>query len=157
MAATLIDEEDVTEHPQAPIISTILWLGGEGLDPEEFTLLVGLQPTWSGKNGELSSNPMAAKRGVRVQETFWRIEIEQETYSMDEGIQDVLTRMWPYREKVRAYRVIRPNIRMGVTSVIHINQDRPVYDISLDSITKLAELGCSFMIDDIYQLEETEN
>lgn len=147
----------MTGNSKAPVINTILWLGGEKLDPDEFTLLVELQPTWSGNKGELSSNPMAAKRGVRVQETFWRIEIEQETYSMDEGIQEVLNRMWPRREKVRAYRVIRPNIRMGVTSVIHINQDRPVYDISLDSITKLAELGCSFMIDDIYQLEETES
>jgi hypothetical protein len=147
----------MTEPPKAPVINTILWLGGEEIDPDEFTLLVGLQPTWSGKKGELSSNPMAANQGVRVSETFWRIEIEQETYSMDEGIQEVLIRMWPHREKVRAYLVIHPSIRIGVTSVIHINQDRPVYDISLDSITKLAELGCGFMIDDIYRLEETES
>jgi hypothetical protein len=147
----------VTENPKAPVINTILWLGGEELDPDEFTLLVGLQPTWSGKKGELSSNPMAAKRGVRVSETFWRIEVEQETYSMDDGIQEVLIRMWPHREKVRTYLEARPSIRIGVIAAIHIYQNRPVYDFSPDSIKKLADLGCGFMIDDIYRLEETES
>lgn len=142
--------------PKAPIIETEFWIEGDELDPDEFTQLAGLQATRKGKKGEPSLNPMAAERGVRIPATFWAIEVEHSTYSMNEGIQEVLGSIWPHRERVLEYVRTRPSVKMGVNSVIHMYQDRPVYDISADSIKKMADLGCGFMIGDIYPLEETE-
>jgi len=44
-------------------------------------------------------------------------------------------------------------VTVGINSTIHIDEDRPVYEISLDSIKKLAELECRFMLNDIYPIE----
>src|SRR5688572_5131238 len=140
--------------PKAPIIETKFWVEGDELDPDEFTHLTGLQPTRKGKKGELSLNPMAAKRGVRIPATFWVIEVERNTYSMDEGIQEVLGSIWPHRERILEYAHIRPSVKMGVTSVIHYSHDPPAYEVSRDSIEKLAYLGCEFGMGDIYKNED---
>jgi hypothetical protein len=138
---------------KAPIISTKFCIEGEELDPSEFTQIVGVQPNRTGKKGELSPNPMAAKIGVRIPQTFWCIEVERNSYSMDEGIQAVLAQIWPHREKILEYVKGRPSLEMGVNTTIHMDEDRPVYEISLDSIKKLAELGCPFMLNDIYPMQ----
>lgn len=138
---------------KAPVIETKFCIVGDELDPDAFTRLVGVQPHRTGKKGELSANPMAAKRGVRIPQTFWCIEVEHRSYSMDEGIQALLAQIWPHREKVLEYLQARPTVTSGMNSTIHMGEDRPVYEISLDSIKKLAELECPFMLNDIYPLE----
>ncbi len=136
-----------------PVIWTEFFLEGDELDPDTFTQLVGVQPHRTGKKGDPSANPMAAKRGVRIPQTFWCIEVEHTSYSLDEGIQVLLAQIWPSREKVLNYIKARPSITVGMNSTIHIDEDRPVYEISLDSIKKLAELECRFMLNDIYPLD----
>lgn len=138
---------------KAPVIRTEFFIEGDELDPDAFTRLVRVNPYRTGRKGELSANPMAAKRGVRIPQAFWCIEVEHNSYSMDEGIQALLNQIWPHREKVLEYVKTRPTLKMGMNSTIHIDEDRPVYEISLDSIKKLAELGCRFMLNDIYPLE----
>ena len=101
----------------------------------------------------MSDHPAAARQGVRNRATFWFIEVERNSYSMDEGIQAVLAQIWPHREKVLEYVKSRPALEMGVNTTIHMHEDRPVYEISLDSIKKLAELGCPFMLNDIYPMQ----
>lgn len=139
--------------PKAPVITTHFWIQGDELDPNEFTRLVGIQPYRIGKKGELSSHPAAAKQGVKNRETFWVMEVEHNSYSMDEGIQALLGQIWPHREKVLEYVKGRPTVTLGMNSTIHMAEDRPVYEISLDSIKKLAALECRFMLNDIYPLE----
>ena len=138
---------------KAPVITTEFWIQGDGLDPNEFTRLVGIQPYRIGKKGEISSHPAAAKQGVKNRATFWSIEVEHNSYSMDEGIQTLLTQVWPIRDKIKDYLKAQPTVEVGINSTIHMDEDRPVYEISLDSIKKLAELECRFMLNDIYPLE----
>ena len=138
---------------KAPIIRTEFWIQGDELDPDEFTGLVGLQPYRTGKKGELSSHPAAAKQGVKDRKTFWCIEVENDSYSMDEGIQTLLAQVWPNRNKVLEYVKNRPTVEMGINTTIHMDEDRPVYEISLDSIKKMAELECRFMLNDIYPMQ----
>ena len=138
---------------KAPCIRTEFWVEGDELDPDVFTHLVGVQPSKIGRKGELSANPMAAKRGVRIPQTFWCIEVEHPSYSMDEGIQVLLAQIWPHREKVLQYLKTRPTVAVGMNSTIHVHEDRPVYEVSLDSIKKLAALECRFMLNDIYPIE----
>lgn len=72
---------------------------------------------------------------------------------MNESLQVLLAQIWPHREKLLEYLKTRPTVTVGMNSTIHIDEDRPVYEISLDSIKKLAELECPFMLNDIYPLE----
>lgn len=137
---------------RAPVIRTEFRIEGDGLDPDEFTQLVGLQAARSGRKGDLSTNLMAAQRGVRIPQTFWLIVNEDVSYSMDEGVQKVLTQIWPHRKNILHYVTARPRVEMEIYVVIHIGQDRPVYEISRDSIRKMAELDCSFAMGDIYPL-----
>lgn len=139
---------------KAPVIETKFCITGDELDPDEFTCLVGIQPYRTGKKGELSSHPAAAKQGVKDRETFWCIEVEHQSYSMDESIQVLLAQVWPHRDKIKEYIKTRPTVAVGMNTTIHMDEDRPVYEISLDSIKKLAELECRFMLNDIYPLPD---
>lgn len=138
---------------KAPVIETKFCVVGDDLDPDAFTQIVGVQPHRTGKKGDPSANPMAAERGVRIPQTFWCIEVEHNSYNMDEGIQILLGQIWPHREKVLEYVKPRATVTVGINSTIHIDQDRPIYEVSLDSIKKLAALECPFMLNDIYPLE----
>lgn len=141
-------------NSRAPRLRTIFWLAGDGLDPNEFSRLLTIQPTKSGRKGELVANPKVAKLGRTNPETHWEIDDERGSYSMDEGIQEVLGRIWPHREAIARYVRARPGVKMGFIVVIRMYEDRPVYEISMDSIRKLADLGCDFAIDDIYEISE---
>lgn len=138
---------------KAPVIRTEFWIEGDELDPDEFTRLIGVQPSRIGRKGALSANPMAAKRGVRIPQTFWFIEVEHNSYSMNDGIQALLTQIWPHREKLLEYLKTRPTVTVGINTTIHMDEDRPVYEITLDSIRKMAALECGFAINDIYPLQ----
>jgi hypothetical protein len=138
---------------KAPSIRTEFWIEGDELDPDAFTRLIGISPYSTGKKDELSSHPAAARQGVKNRSTFWFIEVEHSSYSMDEGIQALLAQIWPHREKVLQYLKTHPTVAVGMNSTIHVHEDRPVYEVSLDSIKKLAALECRFMLNDIYPLE----
>ncbi len=138
---------------RAPVIRTEFFIEGDELDPDEFTRLLEIRPYRTGKKGELSSHPAAARQGVKNPSTFWFIEVEQNSYDMDEGVQTLLAQVWPHRDKIKEYLKTRPTVTVGMNTTIHIDKDRPVYEISLDSIKKLAELECRFMLNDIYPLD----
>lgn len=138
---------------RAPVIRTEFFIEGDELDPDEFTRLLEIRPYRTGKKGELSSHPAAARQGVKNSSTFWFIEVEQNSYDMDEGVQTLLAQVWPHRDKIKEYLKTRPTVTVGMNTTIHIDKDRPVYEISLDSIKKLAELECRFMLNDIYPLD----
>ncbi|TKB63407.1 MAG: DUF4279 domain-containing protein [Nitrospira sp.] len=143
--------EDMSSR--APVIRTEFFIEGDELDPDEFTRLLEIRPYRTGKKGELSSHPAAARQGVKNPSTFWFIEVEQNSYDMDEGVQTLLAQVWPHRDKIKEYLKTRPTVTVGMNTTIHIDKDRPVYEISLDSIKKLAELECRFMLNDIYPLD----
>ncbi|NOU11967.1 MAG: DUF4279 domain-containing protein [Nitrospira sp.] len=143
--------EDMSSR--APVIRTEFFIEGDELDPDEFTRLLEIRPYRTGKKGELSSHPAAARQGVKNPSTFWFIEVEQNSYDMDEGVQTLLAQVWPHRDKIKEYLKTRPTVTVGMNTTIHIDKDRPVYEISLDSIKKLAELECRFMLNNIYPLD----
>ena len=137
-----------------PYIRTKFWIAGEKLDPNDFSRLIGIQPTKSGKKGDLVDNPEARDRGRTLPETFWRIEVVRDSYDTDEGIQEILGLIWPQRDAIKEYLKARPSLQAGFTCVVRIHKDRPVYKVSPDSICKLAYLGCEFGMDDIYDFRK---
>jgi len=139
---------------ESPTILTRFWVVGDELDPDEFTRLVRLQPTASGRKGDPSANPNARKLGRTVPSTFWLIEVERTSYSTDEGIQEILSLIWSRRDDIVEYFKTRRSVKAGFTCVVRIYKDRPVYEVSRDSICKLAYLGCEFGMDDIYDFRK---
>lgn len=115
--------KDMSSKP--PIIWTEFFLEGDELDPDIFTQQVGVQPHRTGEKGDPSANPMAAKRGVRIPQTFWCLEVEHNSYSMDEGIQVLLGQIWPSREKVLDYIKTRPSVTVGINATIHSWRNTP--------------------------------
>ena len=139
-----------------PYIETRFQVAGAELDPDELTPLVRLQPTASGKKGDLSPKPAPGKQGQTVLEPFWRIEVARDSYSTDEGIQEILSLIWEWREALAGYLKARPSVTAGFTLMVKIIYYRPVYEISLDSLRKLAYLGCDFRIDEVCDLRTSD-
>jgi hypothetical protein len=69
-----------------------------------------------------------------------------ETQELDSGIQLVLQEIWPVREQILAFCKER-HARSGFSSAVDILEERAVYELSSDSISKLAYLGASYGLD----------
>lgn len=122
-----------------PYIETRFEVAGEELEPDELTNLVGIQATAS-----------AAKPN-----RFWRMEVVRDSYSTDEGIQEILDLIWGRREALRDYIRARPSVKSHFILVVKIIYYRPVYELSVDTLRKLAYLECDFQIENVYDLRST--
>jgi hypothetical protein len=135
---------------ESPEIRTYFWIGGDNLNPEEFTQVIGISPTDSGVKGTPSPHPTLREQGKTTPWTFWKINLNENSYNTDEVIQKLLSRVWHRRDAILEYVRSKPGVEVGVLIAISIYDDRPVYELSRDTIGKLAYLGCDFAIDDIY-------
>jgi len=136
---------------EKPHITTKFWVEGDELKPDELTRLIGIQPTRSGEKGELSPYPAARQRGKMNSTSFWGIEIERDSLTIEEGIQEILSLIWDRREVVVDYLENKPTVDASVLLVVHYSDNPPKYEVSRDSVQKLAALGISFGMDDIYR------
>jgi len=156
---------DTRNRRPPPYIETRFFVTGAELDPDELTRLLTVQPTASGKRGDPLLGAMSKKKGETVAETFWEIELMKDSYSTDEGVQEILSLVWESREALVSYLQVRPSIEASFILLVKIIYYRPAYELSQDSLVKLAHLGCDFRIDEIcdlrtsnvYDLDEYEN
>lgn len=116
-------------NSRAPVIWTKFCIEGDGLDPDEFTRLVGIQPR---EEGRAICKPFGASK-LNTTRIAW-------TKTSKPARSDLAAP----RKNVRiCQKSILPNSRDHTT--IYMDEDQSIYDISLDSIEKLAELGCRFI------------
>ena len=132
--------------------NTTVWVEGDGLDPDEFTRMVDIQPTETTRKGELSPHPAARAKGWKSSGTSWKINFERPSDRMDEEVQKILDVIWGKRDRILNYVRNKPDVRVAVMSTPHIYEDgvEPVYELSIDTIHKLAYLRCEFGMDDVY-------
>ncbi len=140
-----------------PTINTTFWLEGDRLDLDFFTTEIGIQPTYTMKKGWLSSNPTLRESGHKNPSTMWEINHKFQSYSMDEGVQKVLSIIWEKRDQILDYVRDSADVEVGIRSAIWIYEDRPVYDLSADTIQRLAYLECNFCIDDVYDMRNADD
>ncbi len=140
-----------------PTINTTFWVEGDGLDPDVFTMGIGIQPTYTMKKGRLSSNPTLRESGHKNPSTMWEINHKFQTYSMDEGVKEVLNVIWEKRDVILDYVRDHVDVEVGIRSAIWIHEDRPVYDLSANTICRLAYLECEFCIDDVYDMRDEDD
>jgi len=139
-------------QPKSPTFNTTFWVEGDGLDPDEFTRFVGIQPTEITRKGKLSPHPASRAIGRKSPTTSWEINFERESSNMDTEVQQMLALLWEKRNEIREYVQHRPAVRSGLRSTPTIPEAclPPAYDLSAETIQKLAYLGCDFSMDDVY-------
>lgn len=115
-----------------------------GGDPEECTREIGLAPSFTKRRGFAPSPSHPPAR-----ENHWSINTGwMELYSTDESLRLLLQIVWPVRDKVRAYCEHHGG-KVGFVVAVEIRDDRPIYELSKESISMIASLDaeCGF---DIY-------
>jgi len=137
---------------QRSTFNTTFWVEGDGLDPDEFTRVVGIQPARTTRKGELSPHPASRAIGKKSPTTSWEINFERESSNMDREVQQMLAMVWEKRDPIRECVLDKLGIVMGLRSTPTIPEQcvDPAYDLSVETIQKLASLGCDFSMDDVY-------
>ena len=126
----------------APEISACFVIGGMDIDPDEVTAAVGLEPT------KVWHAPEVTRRHAPdINTVEWQVALHhQRSYSTDEVVAAVLDTIWPQRDRIVAY-LVRSGTNASMCCSVLIDEDRPVYELSAESVRRLAALGCEFGLD----------
>ncbi len=127
---------------ESPLITVRFVIGGRDFDPNDVSRAIGLEPTrvWHATH-------KAVINDTRFNTVSWCIGYEKlPLYSTDEAVKQVLKLIWPHREPIGRY------LRHGKVSAtlvcnVTIWEDRPVYELSADTMQRLSALGCEFVLD----------
>ncbi len=117
---------------------------GEKLDPESITRELGLQPCRVVKEAILRPHgriePMWGYNGVGDQETDWD--------SLEEGLDFVLTRLWPHRTTIASYTQV-------ATFIWWCGHFQSSLDggptLSAGLLSRLGEFGVELFIDNYFE------
>lgn len=74
----------------SPEIRTYFWVGGDSLDPQEFSQIMGFPATDTGIKGDPSPHPALREQGRTVSWTYWKINVSEKSYNTNEVIQKLL-------------------------------------------------------------------
>lgn len=138
----MIKLEVADAKSDAPLISTEFFVAGDSFDTEACTRLFGMNPTevWRQKRQELVDRP-------DISNVAWLIrKSKRPLYSVDDAVNEVLDVVWPARQAIRDF-ADQNAVDIGINCNVTIYEDRPVYELSRQSINRLAQIGCSFGLD----------
>lgn len=127
---------------KTPELTTYFSISGWDLDPESCTSALGLKPSevWRQKHKHLLDHK-------DLPSVSWSLgEKNQREFSVSKAVEAVLDLVWPARERVIRF-VSGKNFIVGVTCSVTIYEDRPIYDLSKETISRLAVLDCEFCLD----------
>jgi hypothetical protein len=125
-----------------PSIDVAFCIEGRDLFPADVTEAVGLEPTkvWHATHPTVISDS-------RMSTVNWIVGREKlAIYSTDEAVRTLLEVVWPHREAILQY-LRTSNTSASLTCYVTIWEDRPVYDLSADTMSRLAVLDCEFGMD----------
>jgi hypothetical protein len=126
----------------------IFYISGGEWDPSACTTALALEPRKMRRRGEVSR-----PQGPPAPANEWTLESEWvDVDSTDEPVAHLLDRLWPIRSAVRGF-VEANAASCGVVVVVEILRERPVFELTKASLTRLADLGAAFSFD-IYDLRE---
>ncbi len=126
----------------APLITSAFGIWGDELDPAECTLATGLTPT----ELEIKGQPRPGGRPP-VPVTNWGITLEKRRlYSLDKALSELLDLLWPQREKMLEF-IASHSVSAIFSANVTIYQDRPEYNLSPDTLQRLAYFKVEFCLD----------
>jgi len=129
-------------HKQADSIGVFLTLGGRDFDPEECTRVVGLLPAkvWAQRYEHLRGR-------VDLDNVNWSVGFEEKEYDgISDAVDEVLERVWPYRDKLVTYAE-QHGLRITVNCNVRIYAEAPEYSLSASTVQRLAELKAGVLMD----------
>ena len=127
------------------IMASFAILGGEW-DPDECTERLGIAPSSLRRRGYSSApNRPAAKQPEWTLDTTW-VDVD----STDDCLRPLLDLIWPHRDAILSFSCEK-EARVLVLVVIEVLRERPVYEVSPQTVQRLADLGAELNFD-IYDL-----
>ncbi len=132
----------MTSNEKAPDISVSFVIGSNDLDPDQCSHVLGLEPTtvWRQKREHLRGIP-------QVPNVQWVLSTGKvRGYTIDEPLSLLLETLWPHKAAVLEF-VSDARAECFVTCTVTITCDRPLYEISVANLLKLAELRAPFRMD----------
>ena len=132
---------------KCPEISVWFVLSGENLDPDLCTETLGIKPD------KVWTQP-AITAGTQPPRREWNIGFRRHEHNdIGEAIELVLARVWDKRDLL-ASLVAEKGYRVTVACNVTLWKDRPLYELTENTIQRLAALGASFGLDIFPQDEE---
>lgn len=137
------------EAASSPLITTTFVITGANLDPADCTRSIGLEPT------DVCAEPKVTGRLVPsgepyVRKPYWSIELKkQQSYSTDEELKRLLDLLWPKRAEIVGY-LEATGYEATFTSSVTIHEDRPLYELSAETLKRLAYFDVEWVLDVIY-------
>jgi len=116
-------------------------LSGKDLDFALINSVLGLSAT-----GTWSPKPELSARGL--DKSDWYFGVTKKAFeSTNDAVQHVIDSLWGHRKEIKKLLSLNKHIEASMIVNVTINVKRPVYEFELDTINRLAELGCSLLID----------
>jgi len=137
---------DAEEDVSSPRITTTFVITGEDLDPADCTRRIGLEPT------DVCVEPKVTGKLVPsgepyVRKPYWSVELKkQSSYSTDAELKKLLDLLWPKRAPIVAYLKATGYEATFVSSVT-IEEDRPLYELSAETLKRLAYFNVEWGLD----------
>jgi hypothetical protein len=125
-----------------PSMNVAFVIAGRDIDPDDVTRTVGLEPSrlWHATNKTVLNDP-------RMSTVNWIVERCKVTfYEVDEAVRQVLDIVWPHREGILRYQ-LGSKASASLMCSVTIREDRPVYALSAETMSRLATLRCEFSLD----------
>jgi hypothetical protein len=127
---------------EAPTITASFVIGSNELDPEMCTRELGLEPTeiWRQERTHLLSIS-------EVPNTQWIISTGKITSDCVElPLAKLLEVIWPQRDQIVQF-LAENQAECFVSCDVTITCDRPLFEVSVDSLLKMGTIGASFRMD----------
>lgn len=139
MNSKLRGENDQADMPQ---ITAHFFISGRDFDPVDVTRVLGLDPSevWHQKRREL-------KDRTDIPNVCWKYGFKKRPFiSIDDAIAEVLAAIWPLRDRLQQW-LASHGAQVGIECSASIYKDRPVYELSATTISRLSDLSCEFILD----------
>lgn len=130
------------DQADAPEITAHFFISGRDFDPGAVTRALGIDPTevWHQKRQEL-------KARVDLPTVCWKHGFKKKPFfSIDDAVAKVLDAIWPLRERVQEWSASNAT-QVGIECSVSIYNNRPVYELSAKTISRLSDLRCGFVLD----------
>ena len=140
------------ERGRDPDISVTFSIHGGDFDPDDCSAKIGREPTeiWRQKRSDLAVRPDLAGLAW-ILATPWAPQD-----SVDEAVRALLDEIWGHRDEVLAY-VQRHALSIVVECSVRIWSLDPLYNLTVETIQRLAHLGAEFALGLYDYREEDES
>ena len=137
------------EADPSPRITTTFVISGADLDPAGCTRRIGLEPTDVCAEAKVTGRLVPSGEPY-VRKPYWSIEFpKQKSYSTDEGLTRLLDLLWPKRVQIVEY-LGQTGYKAAFVSSVTIEEDRPLYELSAETLKRLAYFNVGWGLDVIY-------